>query len=85
MNPLEIWGYKGISQAWAFGLGQQRITGGGRVMETQGCLGEGRVGLAPLVCHHLSFPSPILLLCPFYRGKLRRKGLYCKDVDPGRR
>lgn len=54
-------------------------------METQGCLGEGRVGLAPLVCHHLSFPSPILLLCPFYRGKLRRKGLYCKDVDPGRR
>lgn len=59
--------------------------GGGRVTETQGCLGEGRVGLALLVHYHLPFPSPILLLCPFYRRKLIRKGLYCKDVDPGRR
>lgn len=68
------------------------VWGRGELWEERGqgrwqrCLGEGGVAPAPwpsLSISHLrnsSFPSPILLLCPFHRRKLRLRGWDCKTV-----
>lgn len=76
MGPLERWGYVG------FGLGQRGIMGGRRASEAQGCLGEGRVGLAPLLSHPsraLSFTS--VSTVPILQRETERP----RAVLPGRR
>lgn len=77
MGPRERWGYVG------FGLGQRGIMGGRRASEAQGCLGEGRVGLAPLLESHpsraLSFTS--VSTVPILQRETERP----RAVLPGRR